>query len=232
MHAARASTPSEATMRHAQRCASAAATALLLLGAIACAADRTTAPSLEPEGLAFMGDGTCPTGALSVTRGMMNLAELEGDHDEPPPECNFIEGRMTGGGGQIIIGDVFISRGFTIHCDIVLSNNLEINWPGNKWHIDKPLDSALCIDDPAFNPVPPKAPFDTFIGVGTGRLNGVDGAVVMFTFIDNGEPGSTDMASIQIFDAGGALVLNVPLSNLDRGNIQAHYDQPHGSNGN
>ena len=42
----------------------------------------------------------------------------------------------------------------------------------------------------------------------------------MFTFIDNGEPGRTDMASIQIRDAGGALVLDVPLSNLNRGNFR------------
>ncbi len=218
-------------MRQARLRAFAAAITLLLAGAIACATDRTpTSPSLEPGGLTFNGDGSCPSEPLSLAaRQGITLANGE----EPPPEqCSFIEGRMTGGGGQIIIGNVFVSRGLTIHCDIVLSNNLEINWPGNKWHIDKPLDAATCIDDPAFNPVPPRAPFDTFIGVGTGSLNGVDGSVVMFTFIDNGEPGRTDMASIQIFDAGGALVLNVPLSNLDRGNLQAHYDQPHGSNGN
>ena len=220
-------------MRHAaQRCAFAAAVVLLVSGAIACAADRTpTEPSLEPAGPAFLGDGSCPDGALALT-GMPYAVRFSSEEEPPPDVCNFIQGRMTGGGGQIIIGDVFVSRGLTIHCDILLSNNLEINWPGNKWHIDKPLDDATCIDDPNFNPVPPKAPFDTFIGVGTGRLNGVDGAVVTFTFIDNGEPGRTDMASIQIVDAGGTVVLNVPLSNLDRGNLQAHYDQPHGSNGN
>ena len=222
-------------MRHAQRCASAAATALLLLGAIACAADRTTAPSLEPEGLAFMGDGTCPTGALSVTRGMMNLAEFEGDHDEPPPECNFIEGRMTGGGGQIIVGDVFISRGFTIHCDIVLSNNLEINWGSNNWHIDKPLDEATCFEDPQYLQPPPAAPFNTFIGEATGYLNGVYGSIVRFIFIDAGEPGSADKAEIYVWAPGvdpdvaglAGAVLKVPLQLLKNGNIQAHYDQPH-----
>jgi hypothetical protein len=221
-------------MRHAaQRRAFAAATVLLLAGAIACAADRTpTAPSLEPAGPVFNGDGSCPHDALSLTSTRQAITFAEGTYPPPPEQCHFVDGRMTGGGGQIIIGDVFVSRGLTIHCDIVLSNNLEINWPGNKWHIDKPLVSALCIDDPAYNPVPPKAPFDTFIGVGDGELNGVPGSVVRFTFIDNGEPGSTDRASIQIFDAGGALVLDVPLSNLDRGNLQAHYDQPHGSNGN
>jgi hypothetical protein len=219
-------------MRLAQRRAFAAAIVLLLAGAIACSADKTpTAPSMEPVGPAFNGDGSCPSEPLSLATARMGIGLANGE-DPPPPECNFIEGRMTGGGGQIIVGDVFVSRGLTIHCDIVLSNNLEINWPGNKWHIEKPLDSALCIDDPDFNPVPPRAPFDTFIGVGTGALNGVDGSVVMFTFIDNGEPGSTDRAAIQIWDAGGALVLDVPLSFLDRGNLQAHYDQPHGSNGN
>ncbi len=219
-------------MRQARRRAFAAATSVLLVGALACAESGTpTEPSLEPAGPVFLGDGSCPTQSFARTGSRLGVTLANGE--EPPPEqCSVTEGRMTGGGGQILIGDVFVSRGLTIHCDIVLSNNLEINWPGNKWHIDKPLDAATCIDDPAFNPVPPRAPFDTFIGVGTGKLNGVDGSVVMFTFIDNGEPGRTDRASIQIFDASGALVLDVPLSLLDRGNLQAHYDQPHGSYGN
>jgi hypothetical protein len=231
LHAARASFTEEATMRHAaQRCAFAAAIIPLLAGAIACAADQPpTAPSMEPM---FNGGDPCPTTTATASFGRYPGHMAADDYPPPPEPCNFVDGRMTGGGGQIIIGDVFVSRGLTIHCDIVLSNNLEINWEGNHWHLDKPLTSATCIDDPAFNPIPPRAPFDTFIGVGDGRLNGVDGSVVMFTFIDNGEPGRTDMASIQIFDASGALVLDVPLSNLDRGNLQAHYDQPHGSNGN
>jgi hypothetical protein len=187
-----------------------------------------TEPTLDLPDPAFVGE-LCPAGSVTGARIRGELTLAEGTY--PPPECHFVQGRMTGGGGQIIVGNVFVSRGLTIHCDIVLSNNLEINWGGNHWHLDKPLDEARCIDDPAYNPVPPKAPFDTFIGRGTGRLNGVDGSVVVFTFIDNGEPGRTDRASIQIFDASGALVLDVPLSNLDRGNLQAHYDQPHGSRG-
>jgi hypothetical protein len=145
----------------------------------------------------------------------------------PPPPPPAQQGRMTGGGFQIF-GGVRITRGFTIHCDLTLSNNLEINWDDNKWHIDKPLTSATCIDDPAYDPTPPAAPFDTFIGQGVGRLNGVDGYLVQFTFIDAGEPGTGDMAAIRITAPGGAVVLDVPLSLLDGGNIQAHYDQPHG----
>ena len=148
---------------------------------------------------------------------------------DPHDPCNFIEGRMTGGGGQVqITDDIWVSRGFTIHCDITLSNNLEINWPGNKWHIDKPLTSALCVDSPAIAPEPPAAPFDTFIGEGLGRLNGVDGSLVKFTFADAGERGNVaDFASIQVFDQNGNLVLDVPFMEIKRGNVQAHYDQPH-----
>jgi hypothetical protein len=158
---------------------------------------------------------------------------------ETPPPCDpkkgdcEILGRMTGGGGSIIIGDILVTKGLTLHCDIVLSNNLEVNWPGNKWHLDKPITSAECIDDPAFSPEPPSAPFDTFIGEAVGRLNGVDGSFIRFTFVDAGEPGGkNDQAGIQIWAPGAdptvdAPVLNLPLGPTDRGNLQAHFDQPH-----
>lgn len=144
----------------------------------------------------------------------------------------LVPGRMTGGGGQIRIDDVRITRGLTVHCDIVLSNNLEINWTGgNKWHLDKPLTSAQCIDDPNVDPVPPDAPFDTFIGEGIGMLNGEDGSLVRFTFVDAGEPGNDDSASIQIWAPGADPSVDTPVlevsGNLDNGNLQAHYDQPH-----
>ncbi len=145
----------------------------------------------------------------------------------PPPE-EGVPGRMTGGGGNLTVNDISITKGFTIHCDIILSNNLEINWPGNKWHIEKPLTSAKCVDDPAFEPAPPVAPFDTFYGTGEGALNGEPGSTVEFRFIDGGEPGAgTDMVEIYIFAPNGDLVLQLPLSYLDHGNMQAHYDQPH-----
>lgn len=142
----------------------------------------------------------------------------------PPPEN--LEGRMTGGG--FTVAGIKITGGFTVHCDITLSNNLQINWDNNKWHLDKPITSALCLDDPNVDPTSPAAPFDTFIGEGLGELNGVAGSLVKFTFVDAGEPGRNDMVKLQIFPPGGGTpVLDIPLSKLDIGNLQAHYDQPH-----
>jgi hypothetical protein len=78
-------------------------------------------------------------------------------------------GRFTGGGFQNRVDSVRVTRGLTIHCDLLLSNNLEINWTGNQF--------------------PPDAPLDTLIGVGTGRYNGQDGFTVQFTLRDYGESG-------------------------------------------
>jgi hypothetical protein len=148
--------------------------------------------------------------------------------DPKKEECTLL-GRFTGGGGQeVAVGDVYVTRGFTLHCDVVLSNNLEINWPGNKWHTDKPFPVVQCLDDPAITPNPPSAPVDTYIGEGLGSLNGVPGATAYIVLKDSGEQGGkNDFAQIRITDANGVVVLEVPLSALTNGNIQAHYDQPH-----
>jgi len=145
----------------------------------------------------------------------------------PPPE--LLLGRITGG-GRVPLGDLVISYGFTLHCDILLSNNLEINWKDNKWHLDKPITNATCIDDPLIAPPPPVAPFDTFIGSGLGELNGVAGSRVEFTLKDAGEPGKDDWIQLKVFAPNSnTVVLDVPLTQVKNGNIQAHYDQPHGN---
>ena len=148
--------------------------------------------------------------------------------DPKKAECIAL-GRFTGGGGQVVtIGQIYITRGFTLHCDILLSNNLEINWPGNKWHTDKPFTAVQCLDDPTINPNPPAAPVDTYIGDGAGSLNGVGGARARIILKDSGEIGGVnDFAAIQVWNANGVLVLDLPLSPLTNGNIQAHFDQPH-----
>ena len=159
------------------------------------------------------------------------------------PEIEQADGRLTGGGFQIEIElpdgtPVRVSRGLTIHCDVALSNNLEVNWPFNRWHITKENLHIECSDDPDITPDPPPAPVDTFEGHAYGSLNGEDGSILCFTFQDAGEPGVNDMAAIKILPpangnapgdpcARNGAVLDTGLENLSGGNFQAHFDQPH-----
>jgi hypothetical protein len=142
-------------------------------------------------------------------------------------------GRFTGGGKSIDTATgLKVTKGFTIHCDLILSNNLEINWPGasgrtNQFHMLEHT-SADCSDDPAIDQRPPVAPVDRIDGVGTGRYNGETGYTVEFTLIDAGEPGTSDQIGFRVFNTTtGVTVLTLPLQNIVGGNVQAHYDQPH-----
>lgn len=138
-------------------------------------------------------------------------------------------GRFTGGGSQVRVGQARVTRGLTIHCDLELSNNLEVNWGGNRFHMTEHLQTVACTDDPAIIQAPPPAPLDTLIGIGTGRYNNVDGYTIEFTMRDYGEPGRNDQMAILIYQTSNPtnVVLNVPLQVLSGGNLQAHYDQPH-----
>ena len=82
----------------------------------------------------------------------------------------------------------------------------------------------MCTEDPDIVQAPPAAPFDTFTGEGTGRLNNEYGASIEFVFVDAGEPGSSDTCEILIRDPNGDIVLNLPTTFVDRGNMQAHAD--------
>jgi hypothetical protein len=149
-----------------------------------------------------------------------------------PQECTAPgTGRFTGGGKQIRLSDgLKITRGLTIHCDLLLSNNLELNWPlGNKFHMLEHLQTTECSDDPNIIQQPPPAPIDTLKGVGTGRYNGEAGYTVEFTLVDAGEPGVNDEMAIKIYKTSDPtiVVLDVPQQKLTGGNLQAHYDQPH-----
>jgi hypothetical protein len=146
------------------------------------------------------------------------------------PECGTIDnGRFTGGGSQVRIGDVRVTRGLTIHCDLLLSNNLEVNWGGKSFHMTEHITTVDCSDDPNIIQAPPVAPLDTLIGVGTGRYNNQNGYTIEFTLQDYGEPGSNDKMAIKIYQTANPanVVLNVPLQTMSGGNLQAHFDQPH-----
>ena len=148
-----------------------------------------------------------------------------------PSDCpsEMGTGRFTGGGHQLRVGSARVTRGLTIHCDLLLSNNLEVNWGGDKFHMTDHLTTVACTDDPLIIQAPPAAPLDTLIGVGTGRYNGDDGYTIEFTLVDHGEPGSSDQMAILIYETANPanVPLNVPLQVIDGGNLQAHFDQPH-----
>src|ERR1700746_1854598 len=138
----------------------------------------------------------------------------------PPPP---ILGRMTGVGSLFVslTGDsaaqgssssteIRVTKGFQIHCGNPPEppNNLEVNWPSaNNFHLEN-LTLGVCIL--LGPPNPPQAPFNEFIGAGTGKLNGIDGASISFVFIDNGEPGNNDTGTLTITDPFGNVVLFVP----------------------
>jgi hypothetical protein len=177
------------------------------------------------NGLATVPVGVSNVVAMKVTlQGSGAIDNIRISIDE-----EFINGRFTGGGHQIRVGDVRVTRGLTIHCDLLLSNNLEVNWGGNQFHMTEHLTTVECSDDPLINQAPPPAPLDTLIGVGTGRYNGTDGYTIEFTLVDYGEPGSSDRAALLIYRTTNPtdVVLNVPLQLMSGGNLQAHYDQPH-----
>ena len=127
---------------------------------------------------------------------------------------------MTGGGSVFTEGQRY-THGFELHCDTSPPNNLEINWGGNRFHL-LDLASAACSDDPAISEAPPVAGFDTFVGRGTGRLNGEEGASIRFEFTDAGEPGKgVDLAEFTITPPGGGTPIVVS-GRLEKGNHQAH----------
>lgn len=144
---------------------------------------------------------------------------VPGDEEEPPaPPDDDGEttgaARMTGGG----VADG-ASHGFTVHCAFTHhSNHLQVNWDTGAFHLEG-IDWVVCLDDPNVEPGQPQVGFDTVVGVGWGRLNGVD-ADVWFSFSDDGEPGTTDGFLVEI-DPGMGFTFDFD-GLLDSGNHQAH----------
>jgi hypothetical protein len=185
----------------------------------------TTAPNCFPtpfdgsggtaHATRFIGAGLGPLGASCTTNCYDAGALLITGVALPS-----LPGRMTGGGSVFTAAGLRVTHGFELHCDVNdVPNNLEINWDGgNNFHLTS-LTTVTCIDNPAINPHPPNAPFDTLIATGVGTCNGLPAAIT-FRLTDAGEPGSVDTAAFAIT---GACTLNVS-NNLDKGNQQAHND--------
>jgi hypothetical protein len=166
-----------------------------------------------------------------------NVAIIYFKNSTEEPEEELAEGRMTGGGVKAMGIDadgnsVRVTLGLTLHCDNLLSNNLEVNWPHrHQWHIKKEsLESVRCTkpDDPT----PPVAPISRFEATAIGRLDGGDfDSLIEFVFEDLGEPGREDRIQMKIYpglDNTAAPVLIINSQTLAVGNFQMHYDQPHG----
>ena len=169
------------------------------------------------------GTGTQPPGGTgSGTGSQTGTGSRTGTDSDtgtgPGPHPSAI-GRMTGGGSLLGPNRLRVTHGFELRCSGG-PNNLEVNWNGNKFHLER-LTTIACSDDPAIRPNPPGAAFDTITGSGVGRLNNRPGATIQFTFKDAGEPGTSDTATITIKDAAGNTVLTTT-GRLTNGNHQAH----------
>ena len=152
--------------------------------------------------------------------------------------CSLTTERMTGGGSvEVDLGSpaevdvnggtdplTKVTHGFEIYCGTppTKKSNLEVNWPHNHFHLEN-LTSGVCVcNGTLLPPDNPDAGFNEFIGLGTGKLDGVEGASISFDFTDQGEPGTNDTEAVTIKDASGTTVLSFPTTNLTFGNHQAH----------
>lgn len=141
-----------------------------------------------------------------------------------------MKARMTGGGwvyGKADGVKVKVTHGFSLYCRTATQpQRLEINWSGgNSYHLTTLTDS-YCAEE-GYDQENPEAPFDTYYGEGTGKLNfgsgDKDTGTATWRFVDNGEPGSdADRIQIVITDSDGNEVLRVNDKALHNGNHQAH----------
>lgn len=197
-----------------------------VVGLAGCSASPMS--SMSPTAASVASDGSAVVGTMGdpvdpcETRVSASNVETQGS-EVPPPECEPLSGRFTGGGFQI--ADVKVTRGFTIHCDNLLTNNLEVNWGGgNNFHMAKNTLTSVRCTRPV-DPTPPASPVARIQASAVGRCNGAP-ATISFVLEDRGEPGREDRAALFISGAGSCN-LSLPETVLDGGNIQAHFDQPH-----
>lgn len=159
-----------------------------------------------------------------------------GEYSDPvtvtiPTNCAPGTGRFTGGGKLVTVNLVnglviSVTKGFEVDCDLHQpSNNLEVNWEGNQFHMTA-FTQATCTAPGV--PNPPTAPVNKIVGVGTGRYDGVDGYTIEFTLVDNGEPGTKDQIALKVYETANPLNVVLDTGGLQlitSGNIQAHVDQ-------
>lgn len=182
-----------------------------------CAHDRDTAHHNA-------GDGDDDDRAVS------GHSDTDGDNNDPGNGCavgnsdDNSGARMTGGGtfGDRRSSTTSVKHGFELHCDATVGpNDLEVNWGnGNRFHLEK-LETASCTTDPSIQQAPPRAPFNTYAGTGTGLYNGTTRVKATWVLTDAGEPGTKDMATLTLTDSTGKQIL-FTTGLISKGNQQAH----------
>jgi len=206
----------------------------------ATAATQTVSATGSWPGSPLSANCTVSLGSATLTSSGSTVSITINGSASAPLNCNGVDERMTGGGSIFVIPDTTnpnnevvisgvvdptrVTHGFEIHCGTPppKQNNLEINWPGHHFHLET-LTLGTCVCNPAFlPPANPDAGFNEFIGAGTGKLDGVEGASITFIFTDQGEPGTNDTEQITILDPAGAVVLTFTTTNITFGNQQAH----------
>lgn len=110
---------------------------------------------------------------------------------------------VTGGGTMTCIdgdeNEVKVTHGFTLRCDAA-PGKLEVNWGTNRFVL-KNISDADCEDESGEGP-----PFATGIDiVGSGKLNGVSGALVCAGFEDGSFADDPDEAELAIIAPGGSI---------------------------
>ena len=210
--------------------------ALAVMGAmtlviVSCSTSPTN--PMSPSAVTPDATNASATGISKSTPGVPSPTPTASPTPTPDPEG---DGRFTGGGHVTQEPQGKITYGLTIHCDgpdpasKTLSNNLEINWGnGQGSHQFHLLEHTLTVECSQGDPSepPPFAPLDTLTGEGDGKFDNADGFHIVFTFVDGGEGGAKDdQIAFTITNSTGGVVLDVPLTAVSGGNLQAHCDQP------
>lgn len=110
------------------------------------------------------------------------------------------------GGGKVDNASTTFTHGFQLDCDAQIGGNFQMNWgKGNKFHLEDML-ASICWNDPAIDAGQPYNAFNSYVGVGVGKYNGVSGYHIYMTLTDAGEPGLNDTAKVEIRDATDAVI--------------------------
>lgn len=178
--------------------------------------------ALGPGGGSFQ----CAFGQGPMTSTVtVKLVDADGGESAPASVTVTIAAPVLQAGWMVGHGTVASSFGpaqlaFSISCDAgVGQESLHVNAGLHKLKLET-LSSSACSDDPAIDPGLPAVPFDTLIGAGTGRYDGVAGFPVTFAFTDAGEPGGSDLVSITVTNSQGNVVLSAT-GLLSKGNNDA-----------